>query len=558
MKGLEKMDIEERLNYVFKRLLRFLLIAVIIAVLGFLLIGTNFSQFYNNQFQTSKKQMEVRKDVQTINKKVLWAVLSGDQDEIASVQSDLADRFTTIQGSIDIISKTIDADTSAEVTADLQAFQNDCNTMLEMAKQGQTDQAKEYYKGDFNTDSEVLADCLNKIGDQSDASAALKHTTSMATQIFAIVFLILVGLYAFRKSKKLAKNVTDSIVKPLEEIKQGSEQMAEGNLNAEISYQSDDEIGQVAESLRHAMNIMMTYIGDIDQMMKTMADGNFDITFQNDYIGDFKGIQESLEFFTSHISNSITQISNVSEQVSGGAGQISTASQALAEAATEQAGVVEELSATVQDVTNRIKENADSAKSISTEVTKVTDGIQVGNDKMQEVVKAMDTISQTSMEINNIIATINNIASQTNLLALNASIEAARAGEEGKGFAVVATQVGTLASQSAEAAVTSTKFIEASLRAVEEGKKIADFAAEALGRVVENAGTISSRVDQIARASNDQASAVDQINIGIEQIAQSVETNAASAQETSASSTEMTGQAEDLKKLIHEFKLKNV
>ena len=42
------------------------------------IIGVNFLNFYNVQYVTEKYQMEIRKDVQTINKRLLFALASQD------------------------------------------------------------------------------------------------------------------------------------------------------------------------------------------------------------------------------------------------------------------------------------------------------------------------------------------------------------------------------------------------------------------------------------------------------------------------------------------------
>ena len=58
-------------------------------------------------------------------------------------------------------------------------------------------------------------------------------------------------------------------------------------------------------------------------------------------------------------------------------------------------------------------------------------------------------------------------------------------------------------------------------------------------------------------ASNDQATSIAQITQGIEQVSQVVQTNSATAEESAAASEELSGQAELLKSMVSEFKLKN-
>lgn len=556
--GKKEKKIGERLNAIIRFLIVLLGVAAVFSLVSFQLIGSNMTEFYNVQYETTKNQMEIRKDVQTINKRILWATLCNDAEVTEAQKSDLVERFDKIEKYLSIIQNNLSDKEAAEgLKTAFADFEEASLYMLSLVDQGQPDKAVTYYETDFNDISEVLANALDAVGTQSDAAAKGKYIKSQVIQVITtIILIILFGASVFI-SKRKGKQLQKEIAGPLEEIEAASRELAQGNLHIDIAYTSEDEIGQVAEELRISIKKLSSYIEDIDTFMSEMADGNFDITVKNEFIGDFKNIETALNHFTEKISADMREIEKAAHQVSEGSGQIAEAAQTLAEGATDQAGIVQELSATVNSVSQKIQDNAKNASEISKEVVGVSDEINQSNDWMQKVVQAMDSISTTSEEIRKIIGTIDDIAAQTNLLALNASIEAARAGEAGRGFAVVADQVSALASQSAEAAHTSSQHIEAALRAVDEGKQMADGAAEKLKGAVAAAEAITDKVDSIAIASGEQAESVHQIDTGIDQIVQVVETNAATAEESSASSEELTSQAQILKELIYQFKLKN-
>ena len=547
------MSIAVRLKAAFDKSNRFIILVEVLALAAFVSLGIIVGGFFNTEYVAQSTQLGVRKDIQTVNKRVLLAAATADPDIISEQREDFAERFPEMKTNIAKVGKLMKVD-SSDAEAKIDELSASAEDILKTAEGESSEKAVAEYQESFNATSEELADAFEKVGNAADTAAQKKYRFMIFGLIADAVIMIIVASLAYFSAKRAATKITKDIKDPLDDIKQGARELELGNIqNASIEYTGTDEIGEVAESLRRAMNEISYYIGDIDRAMKEVSSGELTVSFDQDYIGDFRNIQTSIDYLTNHLSDSIREIGDVSGQVTLGSGQIAEAATQLAESSTDQANVVQTISESISAINDKIAKNSENATTMSSEVKEVTEGIRVGNAKMQDVVKAMASISETSQEISNIISTIDEIASQTNLLSLNASIEAARAGEEGKGFAVVANQVGSLANQSAEAAKTSTEFIKAALDAVENGITIANDAAETLEHVAESAGTIEAKIDEIVTATSEQADSVSDIKESVQRIAGGVETNAASAEETSASSQEMTDQAAHLKNLIQEF-----
>lgn len=386
-------------------------------------------------------------------------------------------------------------------------------------------------------------------GDKVSFNSSLNLISVIAVIVLFLVIAIISCLIT-------AKNLFKGIIEPLEEIKSVTEKMSMGVLDAQMEFQSKNEIGQVADSLRCSIDTLKKYIAEIDSEMEQFSNGVFTAESRVEFIGDFKNIQNHFETFEVKMSSVVNDIRNVAHQVSSGSGEVAEGAQALAEGATEQASVMEELTAALDEITEKIELNANNAVVISKKVENVAFQLDRSNSDMQNMVKAMNDINNSSKEIEQIIATIDQIAEQTNLLALNASIEAARAGEAGKGFAVVADQVSLLATQSAEAAKNSKILIANSIESVDKGKSIADETAKKLMSVVDGAIDIKVKVSEIAETSKKQSVSVKEIGQGVEQINAVVQNNAATSQESAATSEELTSQAEMLTSLIDQFKVK--
>lgn len=557
MKKAGKLSISTRLKRVFAILVFIIFLSSVFSLVSFRTIGNNMTTFYRIQYETTKKQMEIRKDVQTINKRILWAAICEDDSVTAEQKADIEGRYEKIVKYIGVIKENLkDKQTGEALDQAFDDFQKDTAALISLLEKNDTKGALKYYQTTFNDASEVLADALDKTGTQADEAALAKYTNSQRVENLATVCLAFFSLISLAIALLMGKRLTKSIAVPLKEIQNAAEEFAKGNLHTQIACESDDEIGQAARGLRVSMEKIGCYIMEIDTVMEQMAGGNFNVDFSNEFIGDFSNIETSLHRFTEKISGSFAKMNDAANQVSDGSSQISESARILAVGAENQAGIANDLSESVSRITEQIGGNAELSKAIQLEMERIARDIYAENQNMKEMVAAMSSIKKTSEEISKMIVTIDDIAMQTNLLALNASIEAARAGEAGRGFAVVAGQVSLLASQSKEAAKNSSDLIEASLKAVEEGTVIADRAAGNLDGVSKESSQIMDKVRSIANASQDQAKFAKMIENGIGQISMEVDNSAASAEENSASSQELAGQAQNLKALLGQFRLK--
>ncbi|WP_312651467.1 methyl-accepting chemotaxis protein [Aminipila sp.] len=549
----KNMKVGSKLRFIIGLMLVMMVVALTISI-GYLVQLQNSIKYVDEEMVPLITESDnIRRNVVIIEKNLYQMTLVDDKTLIENLKQDNDKRQSAILTSLDVLEKNIAKENLQGFTDGmkrLEIFQGkieggDIGDNWETAQNTLVTQytplCKETRDNLEDQVNLVIEDAHKRVADDR------KNSKLAIYAVLGLIFLVIV--FSFAATKKLIK----SILNPLFEIEKAAKDMSNGKLGTVIEYQSQDELGQLADSLRISMQTLSSYVDDIDKIMDKLSGGDFDVHISQAFIGDFEHIEKSIMSFVGRMSDTIMQINESAVQVSCGSEQVSNGAQALSQGTTEQASAVEELSATIMEISEQIKENTHHAVSANDKADVMGSQTKQSNEKMSDMLDAMNQINKKSSEISKIIKTIDDIAFQTNILALNAAVEAARAGAAGKGFAVVADEVRNLASKSAEAAQNTTTLIEDSIHSVELGSALAGETANSLASVVEGTVEITSAINEIAKASEDQSLKIQQILIGIEQISGVVQANAATTEESAATSEELSGQAQILKDLISSF-----
>lgn len=470
-----------------------------------------------------------------------------------------------IQEAVDRYTASVDPDETEDigyinaVTSRWNEYLTVHNRMIDAANKGDYDAAMEILDNEAMTAYNAMTKALDTLTDYNSTGAyeagedsALLYRVSVVISIVLVVMVITFGLM-------VAAAVAKSIHRPVEEIKNAAVKMAQGNLDIQLDYNSQDELGVLSAQMKELVRKLKAIIDDENAFLAKLAASDYTVesVCPGEYTGGFYPLLVSFNKIADKMNENFYQIGTSAEQVSNGAEQVANGAQALAQGSTEQASSVEELSSSINSISQQVNTNAEVARTASLKANEVGEGMQVSNKKMEEMMEAMTDISGSSREIGKIIKTIEDIAFQTNILALNAAVEAARAGAAGKGFAVVANEVRNLASKSAEASQNTSALIERSIKAVENGTRIADETAKSLLQAVEGAKEATRIINQISEASEHQAKAINQVTIGIEQISSVVQSNSATSEQSAAASEELSSQAQVLKRLVSTVRLRS-
>lgn len=233
--------------------------------------------------------------------------------------------------------------------------------------------------------------------------------------------------------------VMKSILNPIKLLSHTTTQLAQGDLEVEITQQQRaDEIGDMATALEafktnalHTKELEQKRVEDLREakaaqrrVMDTLT-----LKFENTVQAIISQMNKTSTDVTSNINFVGQQISNSTDKSSEANKNASHTHQNV----KAVSDLAEEMSHSFERISVQLKQ---SNELVESSVSKVN----IANSKSV-------LLNDAAQKVRNVIGLITNIAENTQLLALNASIEAARAGEAGKGFGVVASEVKNLADE---------------------------------------------------------------------------------------------------------------
>lgn len=361
--------------------------------------------------------------------------------------------------------------------------------------------------------------------------------------------LLVAGIYTVAYASRIKnslKGVTNRI-----------ELLANGDLKTPTKIsRAKDETQVLSASLSNTVDSINGYISELSKILSSISEGDFDVSVEGEFHGDFVIMKESLNSIIVSLSQMLMSVQDSSKQVLETAGIVSESAVQVHTGSSEQSSSLMVLTEETKAIEENISEVDNNTRMAGELMEKAKTSMDAGDANMKNLLKAMEDINNNSLEITKVNRILENIAAQTNMLALNASVEASRAGEFGKGFAVVASEVRELAAQSTDSAKHASEVINSSLKAIENGVIYAKQAAESFDDINEVTNKMTDITKRLEESVSVQKESLANMSDQIAQISNVAQRNLDSSYESTTASQKLHKQAEGLQNISGQFRLR--
>ncbi len=182
--------------------------------------------------------------------------------------------------------------------------------VLDLLKTNPT-QAQKYYQDTIQSNLSTLVGLLDQVVERgtalSEQSVVQMQQTVRTMHIvtaggLALALLCLLSLVVY---------ILRSVVRPILRITEEAKPLQDGCLKLQLTYNANNEIGDLSRTLKQSIEQTSRYIQDINHIMSEVSRGNFNVGASVPFIGDFRSISDSIDSFTDSLSTVMANIHDV-------------------------------------------------------------------------------------------------------------------------------------------------------------------------------------------------------------------------------------------------------
>jgi methyl-accepting chemotaxis protein WspA len=390
---------------------------------------------------------------------------------------------------------------------------------------------------------DAIEEHINAINNRGIATSDLARHYIIVAGLIGVLFVLIASML-------LVKSIKSRINTAYRYIKE----TAEGQLNAEVSMDVQDEITKILSAV---VQLRGKLVKDVEASNRTAE--------------DLKSLVRQIQGSSVHVNSSINELSATSREQESMVSEVAATITQVATSSKEIASTTKELLRTMNEAAQITEISGALAASGQHDLVKMGETMRGVMEASAAINTRLAMLNEKAGNISQVTTTIAKVADQTNLLSLNAAIEAEKAGEYGRGFAIVATEIRRLADQTAvasydielivkemQSAVSASvmgmdKFSEETRRGLRDIQQI----GVQLSQVIEQVQVLIPKFEIVNQGMSTQTDASEQISQGLTQVNDAMHQIVDTVRLSTSSVQDIAGTSNSLSAAVAHFNTEN-
>lgn len=294
----KKLTIKKRLAITIGTIVSLFVLTVAITITVDYRTSLLIERLHNQDFRLVVATRTINGNIEGICRSLLYAIADEDEETSRESVAEAGDLGRKVETALSELRALLPGDNQpllAIVNKHYSALPPARQKIGEYLLKGEYANAKSVYINDYfpnatKTRQTALA-MFDKVEEDAGNFTAVSDVYSRNLILTIVTIALLMGAFVTVMSRRIFR----SISVPLNELEDASAKIAMGQLGTKVTYTAPDELGSLAESIRHGVAALNAYIKEIERVLSALGKGDFDCRINDVFQGDFVAVHDALE-----------------------------------------------------------------------------------------------------------------------------------------------------------------------------------------------------------------------------------------------------------------------
>lgn len=317
----------KRIRGGFTRITFVIIAMMLISIVSNLILVSYAKGIYDGPYQRMVIVDKIQLELENLQRNIYTGIAEDDPALINAAVDQFDKNLTALDDNVGKLKKLTSKSEAVEINVFQQKINNTKKIIDKIEKNLTTFDANndnEYAEAlvvmrqeaipNFNSANTSL-DLLKK---QSETAASdYLHNAALA-QIFVVSLMVGSLIISIVVSGKVSKRLEKEIIEPVEELVEVSSMLSRGEIGAEISYNKDNELGVLADSMRGIIGALRSLIEEANALTQSAVEGDLDSRgdtekFQGGYREIIQGVNNTLDALIHPLKTSADYMEQISK-----------------------------------------------------------------------------------------------------------------------------------------------------------------------------------------------------------------------------------------------------